>query len=297
MIADIPGTERVLNMFKKTLTILSAALLAGAVNAEIAALKTAAADCRVDLDGARVVSFRAGGKALLWNDTPPQKSAAGWAHGGIPVCWPVFGVDSAGKIHGVAWRRKFKLLKRSESPDRGVLVMELKEGDLRLECSVTLSDKLTLEMTTENLSTNLFRCSYGYHPYFSVGERNRCTVEGVDGFSFEDDPSVVNGKSGVWRGAVAFAGNIDRIFALPKSSYGAFTLYDAVLSRTIKVACEGATHLNIWNPGAEKNCPGTVPGDEWRRFVCVEPIALAVKVPPRGRKTLKLTVEVKEIEK
>jgi D-hexose-6-phosphate mutarotase len=143
---------------------------------------------------------------------------------------------------------------------------------------------------------NLFRCSYGYHPYFLVGERGRCTVDGADGFSFEDDPSVVNGKKGVWRGAVALAENIDRIFALPAAARRTFVLDDAVRSRRISVACEGATHLNVWNPGAVKNCPGTVPGDEWRRFVCVEPIALAVEVPPRGRRTLKMTVDVKGIE-
>ena len=284
-------------MLKKSLVILSAALFAAALRAEVVALKTAQAQCRVDLDGARVVSFSVGGRELLWNDKPPQKSAADWAHGGIPVCWPVFGVDSAGKIHGIAWRRKFNLLRRSESPERSVLVMELKEGDVRLECSVTLTGKLALEMTTENSGTNLFRCSYGYHPYFIVGERDRCTVDGADGFSFEDDPSVVNGKRGVWRGAVGLAENIDRIFALPGTASRTFVLDDAVRPRRITVACEGATHLNVWNPGAAKNCPGTVPGDEWRRFVCVEPIALAVEVPPRGRRTLKMTVDVKGIEK
>ena len=222
-------------MLKKSLVILSAALFAAALRAETVALKTAQAQCRVDLDGARVVSFCVGGKEQLWNDTPPQKAAADWAHGGIPVCWPVFGVDSAGKIHGIAWRRKFNLLRRSESPERSVLVMELKEGDVRLECSVTLTGKLALEMTTENNGTNLFRCSYGYHPYFIVGERDRCTVDGADGFSFEDDPSVVNGKRGVWRGAVGLAENIDRIFALPGTASRTFVLDDAVRQAEYKL--------------------------------------------------------------
>jgi len=34
---------------------------------------------------------------------------------------------------------------------------------------------------------------------------------------------------------------------------------------------ENATEANIWNPGEEKDCPGMVPGDGWRRFVCIEP--------------------------
>jgi D-hexose-6-phosphate mutarotase len=96
---------------------------------------------------------------------------------------------------------------------------------------------------------------------------------------------------------VGLAENIDRIFALPGTASRTFVLNDAVRSRRITVACEGATHLNVWNPGAAKNCPGMVPGDEWRRFVCVEPIALAVEVPPRGRKMLKMDIEVGETEK
>jgi glucose-6-phosphate 1-epimerase len=285
-------------MILKNLLVFFAAMfhMCAAV-AETVALKTARAQCLVDLDGARVVSFSVGGKELLWNDKPPQKAAADWAHGGIPVCWPFFGVDADGKIHGVAWRRRFTALSRSECPERSRLVMELREGDARLEYSVVLTDKLMLEMTTENSGTNLFRCSYGYHPYFLVGERDRCTINGADGFPFEDDPSVVNGERGLQRGAVELAQNIDRIFSLPEAACGTFVLNDAVCKRTISVICEGATHLNVWNPGAAKNCPGKVPGDEWRRFVCVEPIVLALKVPPRGRKTLKMTVEVNEVEK
>ena len=86
--------------------LVAVALFACAAFGEVVALKTADASCRVDLDGARVVSFCVGGKEQLWNDTPPQKASADWAHGGIPVCWPVFGVDAAGKIHGVAARQE-----------------------------------------------------------------------------------------------------------------------------------------------------------------------------------------------
>ena len=78
----------------------------------------------------------------------------------------------------------------------------------------------------------------------------------------------------------------------------AFLLHDASLVRKIAVECEGASHLNVWNPGAEKNCPGVVPGDEWRRFVCVEPVFMAatdgspVSIPPGGQRILKMVVRI-----
>jgi D-hexose-6-phosphate mutarotase len=159
---------------------------------------------------------------------------------------------------------------------------------------------LTLEITTDNAGKEPLRCLTGFHPYFLVGERDRCRVEGVDGFSFEDDSSVLKPEKGIWRGSVPLTAAIDRIFALSGRVNPTFTLHDPVSSRVIEVGCGGATHVNIWNPGAEKRCPGKIPGDSWRRFACVEPITIgndsdpAVMIPPGGRRTLKMTVTVKE---
>ena len=86
--------------------------------AEIVELKTAAANCCVELEGARITSFKVEGKELLWNAEPIQLTAKDWAHGGIPVCWPWFGVDEKGEIHGYAWRRRFCIRNRREGPDR-----------------------------------------------------------------------------------------------------------------------------------------------------------------------------------
>ena len=52
----------------------------------------------VDLDGGRVVSYVSHGEEQLWMPEPPQ-SAPGWRHGGIPLCWPWFGVNGKGELH------------------------------------------------------------------------------------------------------------------------------------------------------------------------------------------------------
>lgn len=275
-------------------------LLAFAAFARTVELKTDKALCRVDLDGARVLSLRVNGSELLWNDTPPQTTAPDWAHGGIPLCWPNFGMEKSGRIHGSAWRKAFELKKWSESPSRSEMVLALKEGDVQLEYVIVLTDALTLEMKTHNAGTATTPFSCGFHPYFLVGERDRCRVDGTNGLSFEDDPSVLNPAKGVSSGRIELTSAIDRIFAFPTRSARAFTLFDRARSRVIRVGCEGATHMNVWNPGAGKRCPGKIPGDEWRRFACVEPIMIggasstAFPLAPGARRSLKMTVSVED---
>ena len=141
------------------------AAIAYSATAEIVELRTKNASCRIDLNGARMLSFRVGGDELLWNDNPPQTRASDWAHGGIPVCWPRFGVDESGAIHGRAWRREFAVKSRNDDSARSEVLLFLEEGPARLDYSIVLTDALTLEITTVNFGTNDFACSFGLHPY------------------------------------------------------------------------------------------------------------------------------------
>ena len=271
------------------------------VAAERIELKTDCASCVVETEGARILSFRpTDGEEVVWNANPIQTTAPTWAHGGIPVCWPRFGVDASGAIHGVAWRRTFRLLDRHDGAGDSVAVLGLSDGDARLEIVVALSDALSLEMKTTNAGTNELLCSFGFHPYFRVSERSKTWVDGLDGLRFEDDPSRPSPERGVWKGALRIEESVDRIFQLLGWGRVAFPLHDAPRGRKIVVECEGASHLNVWNPGFEKNCPGVVPGDEWRRFVCVEPLSMAatdgspVRIPPGGRRILKMKIRIEK---
>ena len=270
--------------------------------AESVELRTAAARCCVELEGARITSFKVGDKELLWNAEPIQLSAKDWAHGGIPVCWPWFGVDEKGEIHGYAWKRRFCIRNRREGTDRSEMNLYLNSDGARLDYRIALSDVLTLELETTNIGTNDFRFSTGFHPYFRVAERDRSTVSGLDGLAFEDDPSRPAPERGVWHGLLAVTASVDRIFkVLPKSDGArgerpfAAKLMDGPGGGSVSVEAWGASDVNVWNPGFEKNCPGFVPGDSWRRFVCVEPILVGsenglVVLKPGASRRLKMTV-------
>ena len=269
--------------------------------AEIVELRTAAASCCVELEGARITSFKVEDKELLWNAEPIQLAAKDWAHGGIPVCWPWFGVNEKGEIHGYAWCRRFCIRSRCEGADRSEMNLYLNSGGARLDYRIALSDVLTLELLTTNIGTNDFRFSTGFHPYFRVAERDRSTVSGLDGLAFEDDPSRVAPERGVWHGLLAVTASVDRIFKVMPKFDGArrerpfaAKLTDELGGGSVSVEAWGASDVNVWNPGFEKNCPGFVPGDSWRRFVCVEPIVVGqegtVTLKPGASHRLKMII-------
>lgn len=217
-------------------------------------LKTDFASCSIETDGARVLSFNGpDGSEALWNADPVQLTDAKWAHGGIPVCWPWFGVNGKVDIHGTAWRRPFSVVSRVERKDRCELVLARDEGDIRLEYTLVLRDTLKMELRTINRGSSDFTFSVAFHPYFRVGERDRAEV------------------GGVVRKTIPMTRALDDGYPAQPGSCSIYRLHDHVLDRTIFLFFENSTHVNIWNPGMQKDCPGTIPNDEWRRFVCVEP--------------------------
>jgi len=225
-------------------------------------LKTDFASCSIETEGARVLSFKGpDGVEALWNDDPVQLTGEKWAHGGIPVCWPWFGTNGRMEAHGTAWRKPFSVVSRKEQKDRCELVLARDEGELRLEYTLTLRDTLKLEMKTVNRGSKDVAFSAAFHPYFRVGDRNQASVGGLT------------------RELIPLTKNMDDDYPAHPGSCTICRLHDPALDRTIFLFFENATEVNIWNPGAEKDCPGTIPGDEWRRFACVEPALGEVSCP------------------
>ena len=242
-------------------------------------LKTKYASCSVETDGARVMSFKGpDGEEAIWNANPVQMTDAKWAHGGIPVCWPWFGEEGHADIHGTAWRRPFAVVSRTEGKDRCELVLRRDEGDIKLEYTLVLRDTLKLELKTTNRGKSDFSFSAAFHPYFRVGERDRTEVAGVK------------------KTPIPITHALDDIYPA-KPGRSVYCLHDHSIDRTFVLFFENPTIVNIWNPGAEKNCPGTIPGDEWRRFVCVEPAlgeaASPVTLKPGDSVSLMMDVDVR----
>ena len=220
-------------------------------------LTNGTATCSIDTLGGRVLSCRVDGEELLLQGGAATREGGPWVHGGIPLAWPWFGRIGSGDadIHGYAWKSEFRVVERMADK----LVLSLETGSASLKYEIALSDGLSLCVETTNKSGFPFPMGVAFHPYFRVGERDSVSVEGI-----YDIPVLVT--NAVDRG-VKFGA------AVPKKTY---CIHDAALDRTILIEVENSTGVNLWNPGFEKNCPGFIPGDEWRRFVAVEPYAMGV---------------------
>lgn len=244
--------------------------------AERIELSHADARCVVETQGARIVSYSVAGQELLWMPKGGLGDDPVWRHGGIPIAWPWFGRVGRGdeNIHGYAWKKSFSVKSRSDS----AVILELKTGGADLEYAIRLGAALELELRTFNGSDCDFPMGVAFHPYFRVGERDRTTVEGVGSAMI----SVTNA--------------IDRGQKFGRAeSRREYRIADSSLDRTIRIVAENPTGVNVWNPGAEKKCPGIIPDDEWRRFVAVEPFAMGLNrflvLSPGETNVLKMFVQ------
>ena len=270
------------------IALMAQVVAVAAADSATVCMKTDCAAAEVSLHGARVLSLTLRGEEVLWRPRAWRLEGPGWAHGGIPLCWPWFGASGPNPNvkHGFARTCKFSVRGRSEDGRRSELVLGLssdaatKAGwphDFDLEYRIVLTDRLRLELRTKNTGAEAFRLTAGFHPYFAIGDRDRTTVTGTDGMRYCDS-RVTMAYDSVWRGNMHLVSSFDHVFVEPKDT--AFhAIEDPVRGRRIEVSSAGAARLVVWNPGAEDKAwenpePGRLAVGDWRNIICVEPAIL-----------------------
>jgi len=238
---------------KSLLMAFAVVAVAFEVRSERIELSDGNARCVVDTLGGRLISYSVGGEEALWYPEREDDSPdALWRHGGIPLAWPWYGRLGNGEanIHGYVWKNQMKVVSRTQN----ALTLAFETESARLEYAIRLGEVLQLSLRTVNKSAYDFPFTVAFHPYFRVGERDRVLIEGMEAQPIPCTNAVDAG--------VNFGGPLPRRDLLVR---------DGALRRVLRITAEDATGANLWNPGVEKDCPGVIPGDEWRRFVAVEP--------------------------
>ncbi len=253
----------------------------------VAELRTPAASARVSLQGGQVLDYRVGdGEPVLWTSPGAVFEPGRPVRGGVPLCWPWFGADPAGRgaNHGFARTRPWRVIEAARLMDgRGVCLClgladdaetrELWPQTFDVQAWITLDRRLTVELltlATDPLPTTL---SAALHAYFRVGDVGRVSVEGLDGSEFLDkNAGLAEARQS---GALRVEGAMDRIYTAPGQRV---TLEDPVLGRRIGIERLGGDSLVAWNPGAEGVAKiGDMPAGAEREMLCLEPALGAVE--------------------
>ena len=227
----------------------------------IVTLESRSGRVKIDLFGARILSWRVAGKEIIFMPSNPQSPDGDWSHGGLSICWPWFGKkgSAASSIHGFARNKTFVLKSRRTSVIGSSVTLELSlaAGEnpdfpyaASLELTFSLTDRLTATMRTVNTGKEPFSFSGGFQPYFAVGSYKAVTLQGVKDADF----AAVDGMDA----------------AFPRRG-DAFALTDAAAGRKISATAKGNTSLIVWSPGSvEPHNRNLAPGDT-ERFIGLGP--------------------------
>ncbi|MCI4410852.1 MAG: D-hexose-6-phosphate mutarotase [Thiotrichales bacterium] len=244
----------------------------------IAVLQSSKGRVRVALQGAQVLDWLPNGETVpaIWvSDAAVYQSGKG-VRGGVPVCWPWFGAGDAGKpAHGFV-RTKLWSVAASGVSDAGVWLRLTTSDDeathalwnhaFNLSLTVTLGEKLTIVLTTDNTSKNEFSITEALHTYFAIGDVDQVRVTGLDGVHYLD--KVLDMTRHQQLGDVAIVGEVDRIYVNTTSDVA---IVDAVLKRRIEIRKSRSTATVVWNPGSEKEKGfADMKAGDYRSMLCVE---------------------------
>jgi len=227
--------------------------------------------------GAHVTGFKKNGEPpLLFMSEKSWFAPGKQIRGGVPVCFPWFGGRDGEPAHGFARITEWALVKTSVAPD-GVATLHFRLPaiprrdawkNLRTEFVVTVSDKLTMELTTTNNSSAAMEIENCLHTYFHVGDISQISIAGLQGAPYLDNAAGGNGARKVENESVLrITQETNRVY--PDSS-GAVEIRDESLKRVIHIEKSGSNSTVVWNPWTTQKLPDDFDPAEHRHMVCVE---------------------------
>ncbi len=248
--------------------------------------------------GGQVLSYRPAGAAedLLFVSERAWFESGQEIKGGVPICWPWFGVDPERRgrvIHGFARLRPWTLRATGTRPDGATRISLTSRDDpatralwphpFGLRVDITLGATLTVALTTGNPGDRPFTITQGLHSYFRVGDATRVRVLGLDRCTYTDKAAGAGDALVVQDGPVTVAAEVNRIY---QSVPPALTIEDPVLGRRIHLTSRHSATAVVWNPWVENaRAMADLDDADYRRMLCVETVNTAsevIEVPAGG---------------
>lgn len=250
-------------------------------------------DAKIFLQGAQLTQFTPKDqKPLIWVSEDEDYIAGKSVRGGIPICWPWFGVSEKKDwpIHGLARTQLWRAEEVNEKDDYIEVSLSLpmlqisKEywpHETGLKVVFKLSKTLTVSLTNTNLGKDQLSFTQALHTYLPTPDIKTTQVDGLQGsqyIEFGEGPFDQNG-------IVNFTRETDMV-------YNNAPLVQTIKTQdgTISVARENSTSCVLWNPWIDKSQRlSNFQDDEYNKMLCLEAANVkqdTVKLAPGESHTL-----------
>ncbi|WP_125783480.1 D-hexose-6-phosphate mutarotase [Pseudoalteromonas rubra] len=229
---------------------------------------------KIYLQGAQITEFiPAGQKNLLWVSEDETYLEGQSIRGGIPICWPWFGVHAEPDwpAHGFARKQVWRAerVEEDESAIRIVLSLPMVSIDSTFwphESSLTvefvLSDQLEVKLTNTNTGSETFSLTQALHTYFPTPAIAQTRVDGLQGakyIEFGEGPFTQDD-------VVTFARETDMVYTQAPEVQIIETP-----DGKIEVGREHSSSCVLWNPWIEKSKRlSNFRDDEYHTMLCLE---------------------------
>ncbi len=238
---------------------------------------------QICLQGAQLTSFKSKKKGeLLWLSPTAEFKKGQSIRGGIPICWPWFGVVEfnpevvkagiqSNSAHGFARQLPWKLHSLVESAHGISIALKLSHDENTLKiwpfefeliCHFELGNDIAINLTSKNLSSNSMALSQALHTYLPTEDIHKTRILGAASGDYIDalDDWVLKKQ----QGAICFNQEVDRIY-LGANTY-------RVLSPNKQLLLTSNSHSSIvWNPWVNKSkWLSQFPNCSYQNMLCIE---------------------------
>ena len=239
---------------------------------------TGCSTAEIYLHGAHITGFQKNGQPPMLFLSRLSRFAAGQAiRGGVPICFPWFGPREGDVVHGFARITEWDLVAAGAAPGDGVtLRFRLPPSpasaawpSFQTEFAVTVTDHLTMELTTTNQSPDRpLEFENCLHTYFAVGDISAASITGLQGVPFLDHAASAGGaRQDGEASPLQIMKETNRVYL---DTTHAVEIHDPTLNRTIRVEKTGSRSTVVWNPWTTQKLPDDFEPAEHQKMVCVE---------------------------
>lgn len=233
---------------------------------------------KISLYGGQVLNWQpAGEKEIFWLSKTATFTQGKAIRGGIPLCWPWFGVhpedgDNQFGNHGFAREQTWQFSNAVISEQgveirltwQGANMNELWPYPCQLEQVLFFGSTFKQTLNMKNTGDTDAFYTGALHSYFAVSSPENIKIAALEQASFSDKLTGKLCQPECFKNGV---GPVDRVYHTDK----VMTIVDSQWNRTIQIKATNCKQWVFWNPGVElANNMSDIHQQGEQEFVCLE---------------------------